>query len=69
MHRLYFNGLKKKDKEKSSKDEKHIPTLNAKPDSQTRVTSNNLTLEEFSFLTCYENQVNWAHLSIDKRCR
>ena len=69
MHCLYFNGLKKADKEKNRKEEQQIPTLNAKPDSRTRVTSNSLTLEEFSFLTCYENQKNWAHLSIDKRCR
>ena len=55
MHRLYFNGLKKADKEKNRKEEQQIPTLNAKPDSRTRVTSNSLTLEEFGFLTCYEN--------------
>ena len=68
MHRLYFNDIKKAEKEKGRKVEKQVPTLNAKPDSRTRVTSKNLTLEEFKFLTCYENQVLWAHLNISKKC-
>ena len=59
----YFNKNKKPERQSL-----FVPKYRAKPKGRALVTERNLTLEEFSFLTCSENLQKWAHIPLLGRC-
>ena len=46
---------------------KLTPTLNVKPDKDMRVSMNNITDDEFYFITSPSNLKLWATLSLKER--